>query len=122
MATVIAATPTLRGKEADDFEKKANENLTKCADRKTVLRALKTFEGVAKNGGWFKKKEDTFKESTIMDKYFESVAHKVHWYFTAFFGGDVPMRHVFALESNDDWEENFCEMIEQSIGNPEAIQ
>jgi len=57
-----------------------------------------------------------------MDKYFESVADKVHWYFIAFFGGEKSMRCMFELKSNTDWEENFCEMIEQLIGNPEAIQ
>jgi len=43
MALPIKTTPTLREKEARDFVKKDKANEKKCAPRKEVLRAIKSF-------------------------------------------------------------------------------
>lgn len=44
----ISKTPTLKGKEADKFQKLANTNKTKCASKKEVTHAVKTFVSVCK--------------------------------------------------------------------------
>jgi len=48
MAINISKTPTLRGKEADSFQREAAKNCSKTADRSVVMRALKTFEAVSR--------------------------------------------------------------------------
>lgn len=49
MGLVTPATPVLRGKEAEAFEKKAKANLHKRAPKKEVEEAVKTFLAVIKN-------------------------------------------------------------------------
>ncbi len=46
MAIVISKTPTLKGKEAEKFQKRANANKNKCAPKKDVERAVNTFISV----------------------------------------------------------------------------
>ncbi|WP_406607938.1 hypothetical protein [Candidatus Infernicultor aquiphilus] len=46
MATAISKTPTLKGKEAENFQKLANANKNKCASKKEVECAIKTFISV----------------------------------------------------------------------------
>ena len=48
MAIAISKTPTLRGKEADKFQKRANANNQKCASKKEVSEAINTFVSVLK--------------------------------------------------------------------------
>ena len=55
MARVISKTPTLRGREADSFQREAERKKNKVADKSEVKRALKIFEAVSrkKNKNFF---------------------------------------------------------------------
>jgi RNase H-fold protein (predicted Holliday junction resolvase) len=53
MALPISTTPTLKGKEAKRFLKKAKANEKRFASKKDVLRAIHIFTSVYKNNGQF---------------------------------------------------------------------
>lgn len=50
MALPIAATPTLRGKEAIKFQKQATKNKSKFASKKEVIQAIKSFNKIVNAG------------------------------------------------------------------------
>ena len=46
MAIAISKTPRLKSRESEKFQKLANENRNKCAPKKEVTQAIKTFMSV----------------------------------------------------------------------------
>jgi hypothetical protein len=49
MANPISCTPTLKGKEAELFHKKALENRNRVAPKKDVMRAVRIYKAIMKN-------------------------------------------------------------------------